>query len=458
MTPPTGTGPPRAPVPPGWPGDDPTESEDLAVLGSRRRARHARSRARTARDQSPDRPGDAEDDAGRTGGAVAAAAGAGRDVDGDPEADDHARLEAQIRTDVQSGGDAADGGDDLVVGRQPAGRVLVLIVASLVLAMLVNADALVARAERQAPGRARDRALAVWHPVQDVSHALQLHRIRQVADRLVGDDDADDDDAQDPTPTTRDSRRGPAADGARETTASTAPDEAGAEAAPAAVELRAPTADDPLRLWVGGDSMAQVFGPALADAAGSTGLAAPSVHYEMASGLTRPDYFDWPGALQADLAADDPEVLVVVFGVNDAQGIVLDDGTPIPEVADPRWSEEYRRRVAAVMDDLRADDRLVLWVLLPPMRDPDYAARMAVVTQAVEAEAASRPWIVTVDAGASLADASGAFADTLPDPAGTPVDVRLGDGIHLTEDGADRLAAQVMEVLGSHVDLTAAPR
>ncbi len=245
------------------------------------------------------------------------------------------------------------------MGRQPAGRVLVLIVASLVLAMLVNADALVARAERQAPGRARDRALAVWHPVQDVSHALQLHRIRQVADRVVGDDDADDD-AQDPAPTTRDSRRGPASDGARETTASTAPDEAGAEAAPAAVELRAPTADDPLRLWVGGDSMAQVFGPALADAAGSTGLVAPSVHYEMASGLTRPDYFDWPGALQADLAADDPEVLVVVFGVNDAQGIVLDDGTPIPEVADPRWSEEYRRRVG------RGDGR-------PPGRRPPRA-------------------------------------------------------------------------------------
>ncbi len=450
MTPPTGTGPPRAPVPPGWPGDDPTESEDLAVLGSRRRARHPRSRARPARDDSPDRPDDAAPTRGA--GEVATTAPADRDVDGEPSAD----VDAEVGANDHPGGDGADAGDDLVVGRQPAGRVLVIIVASLVLAMLVNADALVARAERQAPGRARDRALAVWHPVQDVSHALQLHRIRQVADGVVGDDDAEAD-TQDPAPTTRDSRRGPAADGARETTASTASDEAGVEPAPAAVELRAPTAADPLRLWIGGDSMAQVFGPALSDAAQATGLVAPTVHYEMASGLTRPDYFDWPGALRADVAADDPEVLVVVFGVNDAQGIVLADGTPIPEVADPRWSEEYRRRVAEVMDDLRADDRLVLWVLLPPMQDPDYAARMAVVTQAVEAEAASRPWVVTVDAGASLADTAGAFANTLPDAAGAPVDVRLDDGIHLTEGGADRLAAHVMELLGSHVDLTAAP-
>ena len=50
----------------------------------------------------------------------------------------------------------------------------------------------------------------------------------------------------------------------------------------------------------------------------------------MASGLTRPDYYDWPAALAADLEATDPEVVVAVFGVNDAQGIVLPDGTPVP--------------------------------------------------------------------------------------------------------------------------------
>ncbi len=449
MTPPTGTGgPPRAPVPPGWPGDDPTESEDLSVLGGRRRGRHPRGRARPALDgvsAASDERGAAGRD--RSDGAATDVADAGDPAETPATPSDHADDHAD---DVPRA--EPSGHDDLVAGRQPAGRVLVLIVATLVLAMLVNADALVARAERRPPGRDRDRALAVWHPVQDVSHALQLHRIRQLADRVVGDDG--DDDAGDPVPTTRETRRGPAADGARETTTSTGSDDARAEATPAAVELRAPTADDPLRLWVGGDSMAQVFGPALADAAQSTGLVEPSVHYEMASGLTRPDYYDWPAALRSDVAAGDPEVLVVVFGVNDGQGIVLADGTPIPEVTDPRWSTEYRRRVAEVMDDLRADDRLVLWVLLPPMSDADYGARMAVVTEAVAAEAASRPWIVTVDAGASLADASGAFADTLPDAGGNPVDVRLDDGIHLTEIGAERLAGQVMELLGTQVDLT----
>ena len=139
----------------------------------------------------------------------------------------------------------------------------------------------------------------------------------------------------------------------------------------------------------------------------------------MASGLTRPDYYDWPAALQADVAAGDPEVVVVVFGVNDGQGIVLADGTPVPDVADPVVAE-YRRRVAELMDELRADDRLVLWVLLPPMQDADYAARMAVVTQAVAAEAASRPWMVHRRRRRQPGRPSGAFAGTLPDAGGAP--------------------------------------
>ena len=78
---------------------------------------------------------------------------------------------------------------DPEAGTQPAGRVLVVMVAALLLAMLVNADVLVERAERKPLGPERDRELAVWHPVQDVSHALQLYRVRQLADWLAGNDD-----------------------------------------------------------------------------------------------------------------------------------------------------------------------------------------------------------------------------------------------------------------------------
>jgi uncharacterized protein len=403
MSRPTGTGPPPR-TPKGWPGDDPTLPDDLSDLG-RHRTRPSRPTSRHPRVREEERPPPYPDTPG-------------------PQAE---RAEPVGRTDV------AD-------GTAPAGRVLVVIVAALVLAMLVNADAIVARAERRAPGPGRDRALAVWHPVQDVSHALQLHRVRQFADWVTGNDDGDGSPVPEPAPETaslpgRGRLPRPGGD---------LPDEVSPPTTAGPARLRTPTAEHPLRLWVGGDSMSEAFGHALVADAQATGVVAPALHYEMASGLTRPDYYNWPDALTADLEATDPEVVVAVFGVNDAQGIVLPDGTPIPEVSDPRWSVEYRRRVGEVMDQLRDEHRLVLWVIQPPMRDPGFDGRIDVVNQAITAEAASRPWIVLVDPAPIVGDPNGAYID----------DGRRGDGIHLTPEGGEKLAAHVLDLLGQRADLT----
>jgi hypothetical protein len=419
MVSPAGTGPPHAPVPPDWPGDDPTLPEELAVL--ERPPRPSRAR----------RPGD---------GASAPPTGQAWELPPDP-----------VPAGDRNGDDLED---DLVAGVQPAGRVLVIMVLALLLAMLVNADALVERAERKPAGAGRDRSLAIWHPVQDVSHALQLHRIRDLADTLAGHDEGA---PAEPLVTPRDRRRAPrqpvpgAAGDPAAGGAATAPGDGHASTAP---QPRAPTAAEPLRLWVGGDSMAEVFGRSLEAAAEATGVVDAALHYEMASGLTRPDYYDWPAALADDVEAGDPEVIVVVLGVNDGQGIVRDDGTPVPEVSDPAWAEEYRRRVGALMDQLRAGDRWVVWVAQPPMREPGYAARLAIVNRVHAAEAAQRPWVSLIDTAAVLGGEDGGYTPTRPDVTGAPVEVRRGDGIHLTPAGADLLAAHVLDEIRDRVDLS----
>jgi hypothetical protein len=449
MATPTGTDPDFAPIPPGWPGDDPTVPEELGALG----ARPARPRRPTAGDEPvTDRaasgPGEPADDA------------AGRVTGGD-RADELAGDESAVREDATDPGDddlvrddlGDDLGDDeldLIAGVQPAGRVLVVMVAALVLAMLVNADALVERAERKPPGAARDRSLAIWHPVQDLSHVLQLYRVRQVADWAAGDDD---DPPAAPAESARDSRRAPGSprDGQADGTDTATPADEGDGGAPFA--LRTPTADEPLRLWIGGDFTAQVLGESLAAAGTATELVDPELHYESASGLTRPDYYDWPSALDEDVDEHEPEVVVVVFGANDGQGIVLADGTPV-QVDDPRWSEEYGRRVGAMMDQLRADDRMVVWVGQPPMRAADYGARLAAINQVYAAQAQGRPWISFVDPAVVLGGPGGAYADAVPDAAGTPVEVRQPDGIHLTTAGGDLLAAHVLALVEAQVDLS----
>jgi uncharacterized protein len=408
--PPTDADSPAQPVPPGWPGDDPTVPDDIGLLGGRPRRRPS------------------IDDLADAGGRLADPDAVG--ADGDRPRD--------VDVDVE----ALDGDDDLVAGIQPAGRALVVMVVALVLAMLVNADALVERAARRPPGPQRDRALAVWHPVQDVSHALQLHRIRELADRVAGGDGGD---------------RGGGASEAGRGPAAGADEVEGASDTPAREgELRTPTADEPLRLWVGGDFMAQVFGESLLAAAEPTGLLDAVIHFESASGLTRSDFYDWPEALGRDLDDHDAEVVVVMLGANDGQGIVLADGTAVPAVDDPRWASEYRRRVGALMDQLRAPGRKVVWVGQPPMRAPGLAASMAVVNRAYADEAAGRPWVSYLDAAAVLGGPGGTYAESLPagPNGGAPVVVRQPDGIHLTPAGGERLAAEVMAVIGEAVDVS----
>jgi hypothetical protein len=290
--------------------------------------------------------------------------------------------------------------------------------------------------------------LAVWHPVQDVSHLLQLYRIRQLADRAAGNGDDHRGGsvvpaASAPT-TTPKATNGTTPDrGAPPTSAPPPPDGT----------LRTPTAGKPLRLWVGGDSLAQVFGQSLVSASEATGVMAPKLHYEISSGLARPDFYDWPGALADDVRSQRPEVVVVLFGANDAQGLVLPDASPVPDVSDPRWTVEYRRRVGALMDQLRADGRLVVWVGQPPMRSRSFDSRMKIVNAAYAAEAASRPWVLYVDPARVVGDRTGRFTDLLPDASGTPVDVRQPDGIHLTRAGGDRLAAPVLALIESKAHL-----
>jgi hypothetical protein len=91
------------------------------------------------------------------------------------------------------------------------------------------------------------------------------------------------------------------------------------------------------------------------------------------------------------------------------------------------------------------------------MRNTDFAASMAVVNQAYADEAASRPWVTYVDAGAVLGGPGGTYAENLPagpDGGGAPVVVRQPDGIHLTPAGGERLAAEVMAVIEAAVDLS----
>jgi hypothetical protein len=198
-------------------------------------------------------------------------------------------------------------------------------------------------------------------------------------------------------------------------------------------------------MWIGGDSVIKVPGEAIVRQALESGLFETTLEPQLQSGLTRPDYFDWPRELDRVARSDeDYEVVVVMFGANDAQGIIEPDGTVHQEAGDEEWQAEYRRRVGGVMDLLRADGRLVAWVGQPIMRSEEFSEEMAMLNEIFREEAAARPWVKFIDIWPLFSTASGEYDAYLEDDDGEEKLMRHPDGVHLDREGGERAARYIL--------------
>jgi uncharacterized protein len=207
---------------------------------------------------------------------------------------------------------------------------------------------------------------------------------------------------------------------------------------------REPTREDPLRLYIAGDSDAGNMGPPLQRELEKTNLVTSKLFYKPSSGLSVPSFFDWPSKLQQDVSAYNPDVVVVTFGGNDAQDIEI-NGKAV-QVDSPEWKAEYGRRVGAVMDYLSADGRTLIWVGIPNAKSESFRARLQILEEVTRAEAAKRPDVVYVDVWNMFVGLSGGYADFIIDQRdGQGKSVRASDGFHLNVTGSEILALSVAE-------------
>ena len=299
---------------------------------------------------------------------------------------------------------------------------------------------------RRRPSRrqyARRRAVALL--VVSVVVILVGAGVVNLAGAVFGGDDP----SADATSGTVDAA-GVAADGA----APVAGADATAPAATAPVEPEStgpPTPADPAKVFIVGDSDAGTFGPYLQTLLDGTGIVTTELDYKVSSGLARPDFFDWPAEIEAKLPAVDPDIVVATFGGNDAQGLAVANGDFVvgdPVAEEAEWVAEYQKRAGAVMDQLLADGRTVIWVGIPNDDNPEVTARMAIQDKAVRAAAAERPDVIFIDTWKRFSGRDGGWAEFVIDPRdGQGKDVRADDGFHLNQDGAEILAIDIAQAI-----------
>jgi uncharacterized protein len=213
-----------------------------------------------------------------------------------------------------------------------------------------------------------------------------------------------------------------------------------------------PTAADPLRVLIVGDSLGLDMGSALQYDLAATGVVSASLDARESTGLTRPDYFDWPAELQSDLTKVDPQVVVVMMGANDAQDFL---GPPDVPYTSPQWNTMYAQRASQFMQRAESSGATVIWIGMPPMQNPGLSAQMSDIDTLDQTAAARQtPPVHYLSTWTVLGTAQGAYTAFITNAAGQVVNIRTPDGTHLTPGGsqvAAQLAVSELGQLGYHL-------
>jgi len=326
--------------------------------------------------------------------------------------------------------------------RRPAGGAWLTLLVAFLAGMLLNADGVAHIADVQPLGWRRSTARVAVAPFQALSHALRLNRPRAWLAEAVD------------APTFLDAGRDP-----RPATSppSTAPEPTATTLAPTPV--RTPSDEKPLRVFLTGDSFLADVSRGLSAVVGKDERWEPTTDAKPGTGLSRPEVINWPMRIKARMPSD-TEVVVLGFGGNDAQDLLVDRRQA--KVAEPEWEAEYQARIGRVLDAVARPGRTIVWIGMPVATAKNMEKGRPAMTRAAKAELAKRPGTLFLDTAAALAGAGGGYTDVLTID-GEPKRVRAADGFHLTPAGASLLGRSLVELIGTvwplearGTDLTAA--
>ncbi len=203
---------------------------------------------------------------------------------------------------------------------------------------------------------------------------------------------------------------------------------------------RVPHEDHRLEMYVGGDSISRDLGEGLARVTPAD-LVQIDLDQRPATGLSRPDFFDWSQHLAGVLTESLPDVIVVLFGANDFQNVEY-EGEILDRFGN-KWLDLYRERVDRIMTLLSQPDVQTVWVGQPPVRESRLSGGLARMNEVYKEVAAGHPQVTFVDTWALFSDAEGGYADEIDG-----VRLRREDGVHLNIAGGNRLAEAVWDVIG----------
>src|SRR5262249_39821872 len=164
--------------------------------------------------------------------------------------------------------------------------------------------------------------------------------------------------------------------------------------------------------------------------------------FQTATGLGRSDLFDWMKVVPPLLEREKPQYVVCSIGANDATNIL--DGERLLAFGRAGWRKAYSERVLTMMRLLAGENSKVLWLGLPPMREPSFSERARYLNHIFAEAAKEVPRVEYLDLDMLVSGPGGEYA-TFIRSEGRFVRVRMDDGIHYSPPGAKAIARWVVD-------------
>lgn len=176
---------------------------------------------------------------------------------------------------------------------------------------------------------------------------------------------------------------------------------------------------------------------------------------EVSSGLSRPDYFDWPSEAKELILEEKPNIVIIMLGSNDAQSLTknLDGKNIVLNYGSEEWDKEYTKRVSDFLKILEENNIFVFWIGFPVMKNKTYSDKIRHLNSIYEKEIQNHRGTSFISIRDFLADENGNYTDYLLDDKGKYKLVRLQDGIHLSRFGGEIVVKEVIRNIREEIKL-----
>jgi hypothetical protein len=309
----------------------------------------------------------------------------------------------------------------------PAGRAFIVIIVCLLVWTILYAPELRRAAAAGPVGTRRSISLALLAPIVWVSELVRLSDVTDAAARAAGRDpnsaigggDGGIDELP-PAPTTSPKSSKPVV---RDT------------------PLREPTFERQLRVTIVGDSLAAGIGY-FAERVFKPYFVEVFKQGRISTGLARPDYFNWPEQMQTIVDRADPDLVLVMLGENDNQGLLYPDGSLEQDIGTFEWASHYEDRVEHFAKIATSGGGHVIWIGLPNERDRgrwDFIQKQDGIYRSV---ADRLPNVAYYDTWSAFAAPDGGYSAYYRDDDKVR-QVRADDGVHFNSDGYTLLMEKV---------------